>query len=83
MKKIKGKFDHRPSFSHSKTFSGKNGHFSVILKVQYTFTKTVNGKSINWTPTGLPSGDKTFSREKNHRSVILKVQYTFTKTNNG
>ena len=25
---------------------------SVNLKVQYTFTKTIHGKSINWTTTG-------------------------------
>ena len=57
-----------------------------FLDVQYTVTKTINGKSINWTPTGyathLPSGDKTFSRFKNLKKTnrFLKVQYTFPKT---
>ena len=46
-----------------KTFSRfqKGGLPMVFLKPQYSFTKTINGKSINWTPTGyatpLPSGD--------------------------
>ena len=58
----------------------------MFLKVQYTFIKTINGKSINWNPTGyttyLPSGDKTFSRFENLKKLneFLKVQYTFTKT---
>ena len=38
------------------------------LHARYVFTKTINRKIINWTPTGhathLHSGDKTFSREK-------------------
>ena len=56
---------HLPSgdktFSRFKNLKKPDG----FLKVQYTFTKTtINGKSINWTPTGyttyLPSGDITF-----------------------
>ena len=68
----------------------QKGRFPIgILKPQYSFTKTINGKSINWTPTGyathLPSGDKTFSKfqkpEKPYR--ILKCSKDFITTING
>ena len=51
--------------SGDKTFSRFKNHKKPnrFWKVQYTFPKTINGKSINSTPTGyttyLPSGDKT------------------------
>ena len=84
------KSDVHYAYKLNKTFSRFQKGLSSrhVLKVQYTFTKTINGKSINWTPTGyathLPSGDKTFSSsQKGHRSsVILKVSYTFPNPNN-
>ena len=63
-----------------KTFSRFQKGLSapVNLKPQYTFTKTINGKSINWTPTGyttyLPSGDKTFSRFQKGLSAPVNLK---------
>ena len=81
------KSDVHYAYKLNKTFSRFQKGLSSrhVLKVQYTFTKTINGKSINWTPTGyathLPSGDKTFSSFQKGLSSrhVLKVSKPFPR----
>ena len=91
MKKIKDTFDHRPTrptrqIKHFEAIKVDKTYRFLKSNIPFLTQNSINGKSLNWTPTGyathLPSGDKTFSRFKHLKKPykFFKVQYTFTKT---
>ena len=91
MKKLKDTFDYRPTrpTRHTKHFEAKKVDKSYgFLKpnIPLLTQNSINGKSLNWTPTGyashLPLGEKHFEAKKVDKSFrFLKSNIPFLTQN--